>query len=101
MIIQDIDVNDYWKVKIIYNAYLGYYNTGFTHTDYKKKMSIVGISLSTNCEEFMNTLIHELRHLVNDICKYYDVNLESEDASYLTGFLIKKIYRFYKRHIDC
>ena len=101
MIKQNIDINGYWKVKIIYNAYLGYYNTGFTHTDYKNKVSVVGISLSTSCEEFMDTLIHEIRHLVNDICKYYDVDLESEDASYLTGFIIKRVYSFYKKYIDC
>ena len=101
MIIQNIDVEGYWKIKIIYNAYLGYYNTGFTHTDYKKKMSIVGISPSTNCEEFMNTIIHEVRHVVDDICKYYDVKLDSEDAAYLTGYLIQRIYRFYKKNINC
>jgi len=101
MIIQNIDVEGYWKIKIIYNAYLGYYNTGFTQSDYKKKMSIVGISLSTSCEQFMNTTIHELRHVVDDICKYYDVDLDSEDAAYLTGYLIQKMYKFYKKHINC
>lgn len=101
MIIQKIDVEGYWEITIIYNAYLGYYNTGFTQSDYKKKISIVGISLSTSCNQFMNTAIHELRHVVNDICKYYDVDLDSEDAAYLTGYLIQKMYKFYKKNINC
>ena len=101
MIIQNIDVEGYWKIKIIYNAYLGYYNTGFTQSNYKKKVSIVGISLSTSCEQFINTMIHELRHVVDDICKYYNIDLDSEDAAYLTGYLIQKMYRFYKKNINC
>lgn len=101
MIYQKIDIEGYWKVIIAYNVNLGYYDVGFTHTDYKKKLSIVGISLTTSCEQFINTLIHELRHVVDGICNYYDTKLDSEDAAYLTGYLITKMYKFYRKYINC
>lgn len=101
MIKQNIDIEGYWNVIIIYNAYLGYYNTGFTQTDYKKKISIVGISQSTSCGQFVNTLSHEINHVVAAICKYYNVDLDSEDAAYLTGYLTQKTYNFYKQYIYC
>lgn len=37
MIRQDIDVEGYWKIIVVYNAYLGHKDTGFTHTDFSKK----------------------------------------------------------------
>lgn len=101
MIYQKIDIEGYWKVIVVYDAYLGYYNVGFTHTNYKKRLSIVGISPTITCEEFENTLIHELRHLVDDICVYYGVKLNSEKAAYLSGYLIKRMYRFYREYINC
>ena len=37
MIYQKIDIEGYWKVIVVYDAYLGYYDVGFTHTNYKKE----------------------------------------------------------------
>ena len=38
MIRQDIDINGYWKVIVVYNAYLGKKNTGFTPREYKQTL---------------------------------------------------------------
>jgi hypothetical protein len=93
---QNIDINGYWKVIILYNVYLGELDTGFTYTDYSKRRSIVAISTSSSSEQFFNTLIHELKHLQSHICKYYNVKEDSEDAAYLIGYIAQNIYRFYK-----
>ena len=71
MIRQDIDVNGYWKIIVVYNAYLGQKNMGFTHTDFSKKKSIVGISEADSQEQFFNTLVHEIKHIQSHICMYY------------------------------
>ena len=96
MIRQDIDVNGYWKVIVAYNVWLGKRDTGFTHTDFNKKRSIVGISLTTSKEQFFNTLVHEIKHVQSHICMYYNVKENSEDAAYLIGYLAQQMYRCFK-----
>ena len=96
MIRQDIDINGYWKVIVAYNVWLGKRDTGFTHTDFDKKKSIVGISLSTSEEQFFNTLVHEIKHVQSHICMYYNVEEDSEAAAYLIGFLAQHMYRCFK-----
>ena len=68
MIRQDIDINGYWKIIVVYNAFLGNKDTGFTHTDFSKKRSIVGISDTTSKEQLMNTIVHEAKHVQSHIC---------------------------------
>lgn len=99
MIRQDIDIDGYWKLIVLYNVYLGEKNTGFTHTDFNKHKSIVGISKTTSKEQFFNTLVHEAKHVQSHICKFYDVEEDSEDAAYLIGFIIQKMYRVFKNLI--
>lgn len=60
---QSIDINGYWTVYICYNADLNELNSGFTATDYSKKMSIVAIGITTSKEEFINTIVHEAKHV--------------------------------------
>lgn len=96
MIRQDIDINGYWKVIVVYNVYLGKPDTGFTHTDFDKKRSIVGISYSTSKEQFFNTAIHEAKHVQSHICKYYNIKEDGEKAAYLIGYIVQKMYSILK-----
>jgi len=99
MIRQDIDINGYWTVIVVYNVWLGKRNTGFTYTDFEKRKSIVGISLASSEEQFFNTLVHEIKHVQSHICKYYNVKEDSEDAAYLVGYIGQKLYKSFKRLI--
>lgn len=99
MIRQDIDINGYWKVIVVYDAYLGQKNTGFTYTDFNKRKSIVGISDTTSQEQFFNTLTHEVKHLQSHICKYYNVSEDSEEAAYLTGYVVQQMHKVFKNMI--
>lgn len=101
MIRQDIDVCGYWKVIVIYNVPLGFKDVAFTHTNFKKRRSIVGISRFTSCDEFYNSIVHELEHLADNICRYYNVKRGSEKAAYLLGYLIQEMYNFFIDYIDC
>jgi hypothetical protein len=38
-------------------------NTGFTYSNYFRKESVIVISDCSSSEDFMNTLVHEARHL--------------------------------------
>ena len=99
MIKQDIQIKDYWDIIVVYNAYLGEINSGFTHTNFKEKLSIVGIGMADSKEQFLNTIVHEAKHVQSHICKYYRVLEDSEDAAYLIGYIVMKMYEFFKRFI--
>ena len=94
MLRQDIDLNGYWHIIIVYNAFLGQEDSGFTHTNYNKKLTIVGIGQASSKEEFINTIAHEAKHVQSHICKYYKVDEDSEEAAYLMGYIIMKIIKF-------
>lgn len=74
-------------------------NTGLTYSDKKRRESVVVVSLTTSAAEFLNSLEHEIRHLVDDIMiinRYY----EKEDLAYLTGNINRELYP-YLHHLLC
>lgn len=100
MIRQDIDINGYWKIIVAYDVYLGKKNTGFTYTDFNRLKSVVGISRTTSQEQFFNTVVHEAKHVQSHICKYYDVDEDSEEAAYLIGYIIQQMHRAFTNMIS-
>lgn len=100
MIRQDIDISGYWKITVVYNVFLGKKNTGFTYTNFNKKKSIVGISRTTSQEQFLNTIVHEAKHVQSHICDYYDVSEDSEDAAYLIGYIVQQMHKVFKNMIS-
>lgn len=100
MIRQDIDIAGYWKIIVAYNVYLGKLDTGFTYTNFNERKRIVGISRTSNQEQFLNTIVHEAKHVQSHICKFYNVDEDSEDAAYLIGYIIQKMHRVFKNMIS-
>lgn len=78
----------------------GMEDNGFTYTKYSKRISIVVIGYGSSNEEFMNTLVHEARHLEQHICKYYEIDEESEEHNYLIGKLVQTMYQVFKYLLD-
>lgn len=68
-------------------------NTGFTFSNTKLKMSLVCIGNATDKAQWWDTLAHELDHVQTAICRYYSVNLDSEESAYLTGYLMRQFVR--------
>lgn len=68
-------------------------NTGFTYTNFEYKVSIVCISQATKASQFLNTVIHEAKHVQSHICLYYDVEEDSEEAAYLIGYMVSRMYK--------
>ena len=68
-------------------------NTGFTFTNSDYKMSIVCIGKATNSSQFVSTVVHEAKHVQSHICSYYGVREKSEEAAYLIGYIVKRMYQ--------
>ena len=67
-------------------------DTGMTLTSFKDKMSVLFISGSSSDEEWFDTLIHELRHVVDHISEYYDVGSMGEPPAYLQGEIGRQFF---------
>ena len=74
-------------------------NTGFTFSNSDYKMSIVCIGPSSDVSQFVNTAIHEAKHVQSHICSYYDIPENSEKAAYLIGYLVQRMYRMFSKII--
>lgn len=72
-------------------------NTGFTFSNTDYRMSVVCISRATNIEQFVNTAIHEAKHVQSHICSYYEIDEDSETAAYLMGYLVQRMYRYFAK----
>lgn len=70
---------------------LSNYNTGMAISNETLKMSAIYISDATNPSQFWDTCAHELAHVCTSIIDAYDVDYRSEDAAYLSGFLMRQL----------
>lgn len=84
----------------IYDKISYKYNAGVTFTNPDFRTSIVCINKTTSREELINTISHEAYHVKSDICDYYNVQPDSEQAAYLIGYLVGKMY-YQSRRLFC
>ena len=77
-------------------------DTGMTLTSFGDMMSFLFISQSSSDEEWFNTLIHELKHVVEHISEFYRVDPKSEPAAYLQGEIGRQMFPLViQRMCDC
>jgi hypothetical protein len=57
-------------------------NQAFTYSNGRR--TVIWIGKTTSAEEFINSMIHELRHLVDHIAEYYSLD-NNEAVGYLSG----------------
>ena len=67
------------------------YNCGFTYTNQSRRRAVVLVGPTTSGEEFLNTMVHEVRHLADAIAASLGVPLDSERPAYLSGDTAKAL----------
>ena len=72
-------------------------NTGFTFSNDEYRMSIVCIGNADNIGQFVNTVIHEAKHVQSHMCSYYNINENTETAAYIIGHLVHKMYKMLEK----
>ncbi len=75
-------------------------NSGVTFTNSDYRTSVVCINKGSTREQVINTISHEADHVQAAICDYYNVPLDSEQAAYLIGYLVGKMY-YHSRRLFC
>lgn len=69
----------------------GNLNTGLTYTSIDKRMSVVIIGAASSEGEYINSLAHEMFHVVAHICGYLGLDMQGEEPCYLMGWLCQSI----------
>lgn len=67
------------------NMILDRMDTGFTFSAPQRRTSVVVIGRSSSGAEFLNSFVHEVRHLTDDIAYTDHMPLRGEPAAYLAG----------------
>ena len=88
-----IDVDGYWTIELVYDVVLDDTIEGFTKTDMKNRRSIVVLSNTYSLNNFINTIVHEAKHVQSHICEYYNVPENGEQAAYLIAYIVTEIFK--------
>lgn len=75
-------------------------NTGFCYTNDSLKATLICVAEADSDEEFVNTVVHEVRHLQSHICSYYGISEKGEEAAYLVGDTYTELYKKFKYDLD-
>ena len=67
------------------------YNCGLTYTNGYTRRAIVLIGPTTSGDEFINSLVHEVRHLSDAIAEGLGVPLNSERPAYISGDTVRSL----------
>lgn len=60
-------------------------DSGFTYSNKHRRQTVMVIGIFSSRPQFLNSLEHELRHLVDDIADVAGLEPAGEDVAYLTG----------------
>ncbi len=71
---------------------LSKYNKGYTYTNFKDRSTVVFASKATSPSELYDSLQHELKHVVEHIGEYYNVDPKSEESAYLQGEIARLMF---------
>lgn len=80
--LNDMNASDWAMDKVERHLDKDSYNEAFTYS--KGRRTCIFIGKTTDGREFLNSLVHELRHLVDHIADYYGWD-NSEAVGYLSG----------------
>ena len=74
-------------------------DSGMTITSFSDMMSILFISHASSDAEWFDTLIHELKHVVEHIGEFYHVDSRSEASAYLQGEIGRQMFPLIMRKL--
>lgn len=73
------------------NIDAGYLDIGFCFSNPRLRRSVIGVSRTSSGPEFMNTTVHEIFHVAQDISKVEGVEMDSEEFAYLGGDIVSEV----------
>lgn len=69
---------------------------GLTYSNVGKRESVVAVGASDNKGNLVNTIGHELLHVVAHICDHEEIEMQSEEPCYIMGELCEQLFNSIK-----
>lgn len=69
-------------------------DTGFTFSNPRTRRSVMVIGKTSEGKQFLNSFVHELRHLVDDIAVTDSLEMSGEAVAYLSGDIAMELADF-------
>lgn len=60
-------------------------NVGLAYSNAEMRNSIVMVGLQSDVSEFINTICHEMHHVISHICRRDGISPDSEESAYVSG----------------
>lgn len=79
------------------NLTSGQLNNGLTYTNSEKRETIWVVALTSSAREFMDSVVHEIRHLEQHIANECGIDENSEEACYLCGDIAYRLFPYCKK----
>lgn len=79
------------------NLSSGQLNNGLTYTSSEKRETIWVVALTSSAREFMDSFVHEIRHLEQHIANECGIDENSEEACYLCGDIAYRLFPYCKK----
>ena len=71
---------------------LSRYDNGYTYTNYDDRCSLIFASKTTSAEQMFDTILHEIKHLVEHVSSYYGLDPKEELSAYLQGEVGRQLF---------
>lgn len=68
------------------------YNSAITVTNLSINRSLIIINKTTSDKQFVNSVVHECRHVQSHIATKYNLDEKGESVAYMLGELVSDIY---------
>lgn len=79
------------------NLSSGQLNNGLTYTSSEKRETIWVVALTSSAREFMDSFVHEIRHLEQHIANECGIDQNSEEVCYLCGDIAYRLFPYCKK----
>lgn len=67
-------------------------NCGYTYTNFDTRSTVMFMSSTTSPEQMFDSIVHELKHLSENIGEYYGLDPREEISAYLQGEVGRKMW---------
>lgn len=74
-------------------------NFGLTFSSFRDRESLMVIGKAESSEEYFNTVVHESFHLSKHIVQCDGIDPYSEEAAYITGDFVQRMYAEFKDYL--
>ena len=89
-ILDKINIDNKYKQAIL-NKFINFVDYGSVIHNISDRISIIFIGQQSKIISQIDTIAHEKNHVEMCICSQLDINPESEEASYLSGYIASKL----------